>query len=196
MKSSHLRSLAALLAGVGLAACGGTAEFEVKGTLLGLTNQGLVLSQAGSTISPAANATAFAFPAKIDYGNTFDVLITAQPAHQTCSIIRGSRGTAGQTASIEVSIGCVQNSYTLGGTISGLTGAGLELANGSAPGTVIALPNATKFVFPAQVFDGASYSVAVLKQPAGLTCSVSNGTAIMKDAAVANIAVGCAPTPP
>jgi hypothetical protein len=66
MKSSHLRLVAAVLAAIGLAACGGKAAFEVSGTIFGLSNSGLVLSQGASTVSPEANATVFSFPDTVD----------------------------------------------------------------------------------------------------------------------------------
>jgi hypothetical protein len=90
-----------------------------------------------------------------------------------------------------MAVSCAQNRYTVGGTISGLTVAGLELTNGSTPGTVLPAQDATTFVFPSTVADGESYGVTVLKQPAGLTCTVSNGTRVMGEQAVTDIAVSC-----
>ena len=53
--------------------------------------------------------------------------------------------------------------YTIGGTISGLSASGLVLANGAD--TVSPAANATSFVFPTALASGASYSVTVKTQP-------------------------------
>jgi hypothetical protein len=87
-----------------------------------------------------------------------------------------------------VQVTCVQNN-SLGGSISGLTAAGLVLANGSD--TVSPAANATTFTFPTRVGDGSAYGVTVLAQPAGLTCSVINGAAIMGAADVTSVQVNC-----
>ena len=55
------------------------------------------------------------------------------------------------------------------GTITGLTGNGLVLNDGTSAGSPTA--NATSFTFPAQQPSGTSYSVTIGKQPAGQQCS-------------------------
>ena len=79
--------------------------------------------------------------------------------------------------------------YTVGGTVSGLTGTGLVLRNNGA-GNLAVAANATAFAFAAPVNAGSAYNVTVLSQPAGQTCSVSDGAGIA-NAAVSNVAVSC-----
>lgn len=191
MKSTFVRAGIAGALALGLAACGGTEEFTINGTIIGLKNNGLVLSNNGKTISPAANATTFSFPDTVEYGETYKVTATAQPAHQNCTVYRGE-GTAGQMAALNIFVDCLQNAYTIGGTVTGLTADGLVLANGSS-GTVAIAKNATSFVFPALVEDGATYGVTVLTQPTGLRCTVANGVGTMGETKVTNLAVSCVP---
>src|SRR5688500_18266264 len=107
MKSTFVRAGIAGALALALAACGGTEEFTINGTIIGLKNNGLVLSNNGKTISPVANATTFAFPDTVEYGETYNVTATAQPAHQTCTVYRGE-GTAGQMAALNIIVDCLQ----------------------------------------------------------------------------------------
>lgn len=193
MTFSTLRLATAGALALALAACGGKATFEVAGTITGLTNDGLVLAQGGSSVSPPANATSFKFPNHVEYGNTYAVTISTHPRHQNCSVGGGS-GTAGQLATIAVAVTCTQNSYAIGGSVAGYpTGSAgsLVLTNGSQGGTVAIVPGATSFTFSTKVADGSAYGVTVLTNPTGLKCSVANGTGIMGEAEVTNMAVTC-----
>lgn len=82
-------------------------------------------------------------------------------------------------------------SYTVSATVSGLNSSGLDLQlNGAndlkvgANGTVTFSPTLTT---------GASYAVTVATQPAGETCTVTNGTGTIASSNVTNPTVSCAP---
>ncbi|MEP6504310.1 MAG: beta-propeller fold lactonase family protein [Betaproteobacteria bacterium] len=78
-------------------------------------------------------------------------------------------------------------SYTLGGTITSLTGSGLLLqSNGE---TLNVAPNATAFTF-ANALSG-SYDVTIAAQPSGQTCTVANGSGSAAGANVTSVAVAC-----
>ncbi len=83
--------------------------------------------------------------------------------------------------------------YTVGGTLSGLIGNGLQLAN--AGNTLSPVSGATKFTFPAQP-NGSAYAVTVKKQPAmpSQTCAVTNGSGNVAGANVGNVMVTCTPS--
>ena len=193
MKSSYLRPALALALALGLAACGGTETFTVAGSIQGLAHPGLVLTNnGGADLAVAANSTTFAFPSSIEYGETYDVKIKTQPAHQTCEIDPNfDSDTAGRMASINIPVRCFTNTFTVGGKISGLTTEGLVLTNGTAGGTVKVAKDATAFAMPNPVPYGESYGVTVLEQPAGLTCTVTNGVGEMGDAKVESVQVTC-----
>ena len=80
--------------------------------------------------------------------------------------------------------------FTIGGAVSGLTGAGLVLQNNGGNFTPAANGN---FTFSNTVGMGAPYSVTVNTQPAGQTCTVTNGSGTA-NANVTNVAVTCIPT--
>ena len=83
--------------------------------------------------------------------------------------------------------------YSVGGTVSGLTGA-LTLQNNNADDLPVAADGA--FTFATALADGASYAVTVSGQPMGQTCAVSNGAGTIATADVANIVVTCDDIPP
>lgn len=189
------RRSAALVLGMllaSLAACGGYTAVDVGGTITGLSGPGLQLANNGSVISPDATASTFVFPNQVEIRSPYAITVVGQPARQTCSVVNGS-GIAGAAPVTVVNVTCVQNSYTLGGRVTGLTGTNLILTNGSDRLTVAggdAGGNAT-FTFPTKVADGAAYGVAVLAQPSGQTCAVINGTALMGSTDVSSVVVNC-----
>lgn len=214
MKVSILRALAALLIGAALTACGGKATFDVSGTISGLTNNGLILTNnGGDEIRIPAGATSFTFPRRISYGETYNIEFKKNadgtpiyPDHMVCSIGYNT-GSAGHTISINALVVCSQATHLLGGTVTGLANCPattqaapycLTLANGSSGGTLsIAKPadgsNNTPFTFSAAVKDGDSYGVTVLTQPTNMNCTVVNASGVMHTTDVGNVVVNCVP---
>lgn len=193
MTIPFLRPATLLALALSLAACGGKATFPITGTINGLVYDGLVLTTNGMDAPVAAKATTFTFPSSLGYGELYHVTQKTPPAHQTCEIVRGTE-TAGRLASINVEVYCTVNTALVGGTITGLTSAGLKLANGSVAGIVELTADATAFILPNKVAYGTTYGITVLAQPATQNCSVSaTGTGVMGDAAVTNVVVTCVP---
>jgi hypothetical protein len=85
--------------------------------------------------------------------------------------------------------------YTIGGTISGLTGSGLVLTDSNAGTTSAISPSATSFTLPTAINSGTSYAVSVQTQATGQTCTVSNGTGTAT-ANVTSVSVTCSDNPP
>ncbi len=86
-------------------------------------------------------------------------------------------------------------SYTIGGTVSGLTASGLVLQNNSGNNLTVN-SGATNFVFGTGVASGSAYSVSIQTQPTGLSCSVYGGTGTVASENVTNISIICStPTP-
>ncbi len=81
--------------------------------------------------------------------------------------------------------------YSIGGTISGLSASGLVLTDNG--GDSLSVPaNATTFTFSQMLNSGATYAVAIATQPSGETCSVSAGSGTVSGN-VTNVAVTCTP---
>jgi len=78
--------------------------------------------------------------------------------------------------------------YSVGGTVSGLAGTGLMLQNNG--GDNLALSSNGGFTFSSKLKKNETYSVTVPTQPSGQSCSVANSTGTVS-ANVTNIAVTC-----
>jgi hypothetical protein len=172
-----------------------TDAFSVGGRIVGLRGTGLVLVNNGGdaiTVSPAVSGdTPFTFPTKVASGQPFDVTVRTPPSSplQTCSV-NGGQGTvaAGDVAS--VTINCSVVAYTIGGTVSGLSGTGLVLRNG---GDTLAVNMNGSFAFGVPLAPGATYSVGVATSPTGpsQSCAIANASGTMGNANVTNITVTC-----
>jgi len=161
------------------------------GTISGLPSAGLVLSNGTDTVSPAAGAQSFTFAVPVAQGGAYAVAVRTQPTGATCSVGSGS-GTMGTSDVSAVQVTCSANAYHVSGTISGLTGSGLILANGTD--IVSPASNATSYMFANRVAFGGTYSVTVQQQPAGLSCAVAGSfPATMGAGDVTNADVTCAP---
>jgi 6-phosphogluconolactonase len=176
-----------------LAACGGggSGQYTVGGSVSGLAGSGLVLQNSGSaplTITASGN---FTFSAPIAGGSSYAVAVATQPMSpsQTCTVANGS-GTVASTNVTNVAVTCVTNTYSVGGSVSGLVGSGLVLVNNGTPLNVTA--NGT-FAFSGKVASGAAYSVTVSSPPTGPseTCSVANDSGMVASADVKNVTVNC-----
>lgn len=84
----------------------------------------------------------------------------------------------------------VETGYTLGGTVTGLEGSGLELSNF---GRRLAIAGDGPFTFAGTYATGANYDVVVTQQPGApaQTCTVSNGQGTIGEADVTDVLVTC-----
>jgi hypothetical protein len=179
-----------------LAACGGSDSdpaVTLSGTVSGLTTSGLALASNGVNLNIASGATTFTFGPILSDTVGYSVIVALQPSGQACTVANGS-GTAGTANISNVVVTCSDRTFTVGGTISGLTASGLILANGSDTLSVPA--GASTFTMPVGVAYGSSYAVKVAAQPAGLTCSVTGGTGTIATSAVTSVTVKCADPAP
>ncbi|NHQ89675.1 hypothetical protein [Janthinobacterium lividum] len=192
MKLSCLRPLAALLLTLGLAACGGKASYDVSGTISNLNTDGLVLANGGVNLPIKSGQTSFTFAKRIDYGTDYNITVQSQPAHMTCAV-SGGTGSAGHYLSIQAAVLCTQNSYTVGGTVTGLTADGLILIYGNAQ-TAVA-KDSTTFTMGTRVPYGDTYGISVFAQPTGLKCTVvgDTGVGVMGEANVTTVQIACNP---
>jgi uncharacterized repeat protein (TIGR03803 family) len=166
--------------------------FSLGGTISGLgAHTGLVLSDGTDSLMVAANATSFTLPTKLAFGSTYAVTIASSPPGLTCSVSNGG-GTMPAANVTNVAIACSDQSYTIGGSIQGLSGTGLVLANDGA--TLNVNSGSTSFMMPTPVASTSAYLVTVQTQPTNETCTVSNGSGTVGTANVTNVTVNCALT--
>lgn len=206
MKFSFVSAVTALAIVAALAGCGGKAKYTVQGSISNLNNSGLVLTNGGEDLAVASGATSFAFKNQIDYGTMYNITVKTQPDHMTCSWYNATNyGSAGYNVSISATLTCVQNSYSLSGQYTGITGTYTDstgataqryvrIINGSSYVDVTSTTDGDgkgDFVFSTAVYDGQSYGVTVQPGDSGITCTVTNGTGVMHEAAVTNLQVDC-----
>ena len=167
-------------------------SFTIGGTVSGLAGTGLVLQNNGTDNLSIAADGAFTFATPLADGSAYNVTVFTQPSgpSQTCSVTNGSGTIAGADVT-NVEVNCSTNTFTIGGTVSGLAGTGLVLQNNGGDNRTIAANGA--FTFTAQD-DGTAYNVTVASQPAGPAqfCSVTNGSGTLAGANVTNVIVNCA----
>ena len=91
-------------------------------------------------------------------------------------------------------IGLVNDSspYSLGGTVTGLTGSGLVIQNNGSED--LSITASGSFVFPRKFDTNESYSISILTQPLSQTCSVLQSSGIVT-ADVNNISIDCIASP-
>jgi hypothetical protein len=82
--------------------------------------------------------------------------------------------------------------FTVGGTVTGLSGAGLVLQNNG--GDDLKVTASGNFVFPTTLITGNRYMVSVLSQPSSpdQTCVVANGSGLVANGNITAVAIQCA----
>ncbi len=159
--------------------------YSVGGTVSGLSGSLVLQDNSGDNLAVTANGS-FTFPTKLAAGAAYTVTVLTNPAGQTCTVSNGS-GTVGAANVTNVAVTCVSY-YSVGGTVSGLSGS-LVLQDNS--GDNLAVTANGSFTFPTKLAAGAAYTVTVLTNPAGQTCTVTNGSGTVGSADVTNVAVAC-----
>ena len=171
-----------------LTACGGYSTVSLGGDVIGLTADGLIIENDAQLLVIPANTHAYVFAENIDARHSYSIQVVKQPPGLHCQI-SGPNGMTTGVAITKADVVCQVNAYAIGGNITGLTGSGLQLVNG--PDHMNIAAGKGTFTFSGLVDIGAVYGVAILSQPAGQTCTVKNGTAVMGTQAVNDIEVNC-----
>jgi hypothetical protein len=135
-------------------------------------------------LSIVAGASGFTFATALLDGSAYNVTVLAQPANQTCTVASGS-GTVPNAPITNVQVSCVTNTFSVGGSVTGLTGAGLVLQNNGTDNRAISADGA--FAFTTLIANGSPYSVSVLTQPTAQTCTVANGNGTVAGAPINNV---------
>jgi len=167
--------------------------YTIGGTIAGLTGSGLVLRLNGTGNLPVnPNATAFTFTTQLASGAAYTASVLTQPTtpSQTCTVTNGS-GTVGSANVVGISVSCTTNSFTIGGTVSGLLSASLVLRNNG--GNDLAITSNGVFTFSTAILSGSTYAVTVLTQPTApaQNCLVTNSSGTLGAANVTNVGVNC-----
>jgi predicted SpoU family rRNA methylase len=167
-----------------------TNTFTIGGTVNGLNSGASVtlLDNATDSLTIITNGT-FTFKTPLATGATYNVTLATQPTNETCTITNAS-GTVVSANITNVSVSCATNTFTIGGTVSGLnTGASVTLLDNATDSLTVGTNGA--FTFKIAHATGAAYSVTVSTQPTGQTCTITNGTGTVASANITNVNVSC-----
>lgn len=170
----------------------------VGGTVTGLTGTLGLANSRGDGIVDTATVTTNGFgyfQRLLNYGTSYNVYVTSQPAGQTCTVSYGQGVAYASVTNIQIScVTNVQQYYLVGGSVSGLlTGKTVKLRNNG--GDEITLSTNGSFTFPTQLLNGSYYNVTVQEQPVGETCLVYNGAGTILSSQVYSVFVSCTPNP-
>jgi len=167
-----------------------TVTYTISGNVSGLSGTGLVLQNNSGNNLPVSTNGNFSFATPIASGSTYSVTVLTQPSNpaQNCVVTAGGGTANANVAGIQVT--CTTVPFTIGGTITGLTGSGLVLQDNGGDNLPVSAA-ATSFTFDTLVPSGSNYAVTVLTQPSGPSCSVTNGSGAVASASVTNVTINC-----
>ena len=155
--------------------CANAATFTVGGTVSGLSGTVVLQDNGGDNLSVTANGS-FTFATSLASGAAYSVTVKTNPSGQTCTVTNGS-GTMGSANVTNVAVSCANvATFTVGGTVSGLSGTVVLQDNG---GDNLSVTANGSFTFATALASGASYGVTVGTNPSGQTCTVTSGAGTM-----------------
>jgi len=159
-----------------------------------LLGAGLVLQDNGADNLAISRNGTDAFPSALPTGSAYKVTVLTQPSTpaQTCTVVNG-QGTVSAGSTTPVSVNCTTNGYTVGGTVSGLSGSGLALEDNAGSPFAISGTGTVPFTLPGTIASGALYAVTVSSQPVNPSqvCTVANGSGPVGGANVTSVQVTC-----
>jgi uncharacterized repeat protein (TIGR03803 family) len=165
-------------------------SFTIGGTVSGLAaGTTLVLQDNGVDSLAVSTNGAFAFSKSIQSGGAYAVTVSVPATAQTCTVTGGSGMVT--TANVSnVGVSCAPTTYSIGGTISGLTAGSVAVLNNNG-GDAIALSANGSFKFSTPITTGSAYQVTVATQPTDQKCIVSNGAGTVANSNISNVLVQC-----
>ena len=165
--------------------------FTVSGTATGLPSgaQVTLMNNGADALVVTANG-AFNFATPVAEGGSYAVTVNQQPTGETCTVSQGSGTDVGANVT-DVVLSCSADTYTVGGTVSGLaSGTQVTLYDNNADALVVSSDGS--FTFPTPISWDGSYAVTVNQQPAGAVCTVSQASGSQVESNVNTVAVSCA----
>jgi trimeric autotransporter adhesin len=164
----------------------------VGGSVSGLVGSGLMLELNELDELPIASNGTFTFANPLESGTSYGVTISAQPTNPTqqCTIANAT-GTVGSTNVTNVRVTCAADTFSVGGTVTGLLGSGLVLQNNG--GDSLAIDASGAFTFAEALASDADYHVSVLTQPFDpiQACTVTRARGTIAASNVTDVLVSC-----
>lgn len=173
-----------------------TSSFRIKGTVSGLSGSVVLRNNGGDDLTVSANG-AFTFGTAVASGGTYAVTVAGHPTGpaQNCTVASGA-GTVGNGDVTNVAVTCVTPSFSVGGTVTGLSGSIVVRKTSGSVATDITVSANGPYSFPG-LATGTDYTVQVVGHPTGPTqvCSVANASGTVAAADVTNVGIACSTEP-
>ena len=180
-------------------------SFTIGGTVSGLApGDSVVLGDnGGDPLTLTANG-AFTFATSLASGASYSVTVVTQPGGadggaETCTVGAGT-GTVGSGNVTNVTVTCVAETFTVGGTVTGLAPGDTVVLTDNG-GDALTLSSNGMFEFAQPVASGGAYGVTVVTQPGGgdggvaQTCTVGQGMGTVTTSDVTSVVVTCTDEP-
>jgi hypothetical protein len=172
--------------------------YSIGGQITGLNGTVALLNNGGDALAVTSNGS-FAFQTPLATGQMYNVTVSSNPSSpisQTCTVTANDHGTVANMPITDVTVVCVTNSFTVGGTLTGLAaGDSIMLQNG---GATITLNADGIFAFTPGQPSGTSFNVTSSSQPTGpvvQTCTPTANTGTIGNANVTSVLVTCVTKP-
>ena len=176
--------------GNGVADCVDTKK--IGGTVSGLMGTDLVLQNNGGDDIIISSDGAFTFSMPTFSGAAYAVTVLTHPMNpsQTCTVKNGF-GIVGSGDVTHIDVSCITDTFSIGGSVLGLTGTGLVLRNNGEDDLPISTNG--EFTFNTTVLSGETYGVTVFTQPINPIhiCTVTDGSGTVGSESVTNVRVIC-----
>jgi len=160
---------------------------SVGGHVSGMNGGTLILSNNGGEQVDITSDGEFTFPTELGATNRYQVEVARQPDGQTCSVANAS-GVMSVVEITDVTVVCSPITHTISATVTGMNGGTLVVQNNG--GDNFTVPGDGTLTFSSVLAEGATYNVTVLSQPAGQTCTVTNGSGVAS-ADISDITITC-----
>ncbi len=145
-------------------------RYSVSFDVSGLVGTGLIVSNDGEDLKIDANGN-YKFSGTFSSGSNYDVKVKNQPSlpTQTCTVFGGTGQIVQGDISGTIKVTCSEVvpelvTVSVQGTVTGLSGSGLQISNTTSSGTETLSINGTSFAFLNQA-PSTSYALAVVSQP-------------------------------
>ncbi|BDY11839.1 LVIVD repeat-containing protein [Hydrogenimonas cancrithermarum] len=163
--------------------------YTIGGTSTNVKGDVVLQNNGGDDLTVHAGDNSFTFATPMREGSGYNVTILSAPTDQDCTLSNAS-GTVANSDVTDITLTCVDKSYTVGGTLAGLdSGNDVVLQNNG--GDNLSLHADGTFTFATALHTGERYNVTVQTQPVGQECSVENGSGTIVSSNVTDIKVTC-----
>lgn len=174
--------------------------YSLGGTVTGLEEGEtitLLLENEEETLEVSADGS-FTFETELEEDDMYEVSISDDPADQTCTITNES-GTITNANVSDIEITCTTDeeevtSYTVGGTVSGLSGELILILNSGADTLEVSADGSFTFAMELEADD--DYDISISDDPVDQTCTIENGSGTITSSNVSTIEITCAEDPP